>query len=363
MSPDITTPGVYIEEIPSGAHIISETPTDITAFVGESHRGSRTKAIEIHSLSDFERQYGRGSPLHTSVFLFFENGGKRAVIVRQRDSSLKAFFQALHALNEIDQLNLLCLPSNMPIEPDKIYKAANYCESRRSFLLLDTSPDWFSVTDTINGMKQIGITSRNAAAYFPRLRGRGSSSISACGAIAGVYARSDKNSGVWKSPAGIDAVLHSVNGLSMPVDNATIQQLTKASINCIKEDVNAGPVIWGARTLAGNDNEWRYIAVRRTALFIENSILNGTKWVVFEPNGEPLWQQLVQSVHVFMMSLFQRSAFQGSTPDDAFYIRCDTTTMTPHEIAAGKVNLILGFAPLKPAEFVILRFDLQSASP
>ncbi len=363
MPPETTIPGVYVQEVPSGIRSITGAPTDVVAFVGELTRGPRTKAVEVRSMSEFERQFGRGSLVHTSVFLFFENGGRRAVIVRQRDSSLKAFFQALNELNSVEDVNLLCLPSSMPLEPDKLFKAVSFCEKHRIFLLLDPDPKWSSQSDVTEGLKLMGVSTPNASIYFPRLLGQGSLGIPPCGAIAGVIARMDREHGVWRSPAGLATTLRGVRGLILPIDDTVTETLGPIGVNCLREDPTSGTIIWGARTLAGNDNEWRYIAVRRLSLFIEESIYRGTKWVVFEPNAEPLWLLLRQTVGIFMISLFNAGAFQGARMDDAFFVKCDATTMTQNDIQSGRVNIIIGFAPLKPAEFTVLRFSLQAVAP
>jgi hypothetical protein len=359
MPPNIQTPGVYIEEIPSGAHPIQAVPTGVAAFIGEVTRGPRTKAVAVDSLAAFEKAFGRGSILHTAVFLFFQNGGERAVVVRTRDDSLKAFFQALNALDEVEDVNLLCLPDVGAHDPDKLVKALETCAGRRAFLLVDPDPAWSGVSEVISGLPGLGISGPNAALYFPRLQGSGAG-IPPGGAVAGVIARTDREQGVWKAPAGLEADLRGVRRLAVPVGTTLIEQLNPLGVNCLREDLPAGPLVWGARTLAGNDSEWKYIPVRRTALFIEESIERGTKWVVFEPNDEPLWVQLRASVEDFLFDLFRQGAFQGAKPEEAFFVKCDRSTMTDADVIGGRVNLLVGFAPLKPAEFVLITLEFQA---
>jgi phage tail sheath protein FI len=317
--------------------------------------------MEVNSLAAFEKNYGRGSLMHTAVYLFFENGGKRAVIVRQRDPGLKAFYQALHALDSVEDVNLVCLPSQAPLELDLLHKAVDYCEGRRAFLLLDPDAGWSTPEQVAQGVATMGVASRNAALYFPTLKGRGGSGIPPAGAVAGVIARTDRTRGVWKAPAGVEAVLNGIRGLSQSVTEAFVEKLTGLFVNPLWETTAHGLVVWGARTLAGNDNEWRYIPVRRTALFIEESIYRSTSWVVFEPNAQPLWGRLGQSIENFLHELYKQGAFQGVRPDEAYFVRCDTTTMTQADISAGRVIVLVGFAPLKPAEFVILKITLLAA--
>jgi len=168
------------------------------------------------------------------------------------------------------------------------------------------------------------------------------------------------NRGVWKSPAGVDATLRGVQGLEFMLSDREHGAMKQLGVNCLRTFPNTGPVVWGARTLAGADrlgSEWKYLAVRRTALFIEESLHRGTQWVVFEPNDEPLWAQIRLHIDTFMQTLFRQGAFQGATPRDAYFVKCDHATTTQSDINAGFVNIIVGFAPLKPAEFVVIRLQ------
>jgi phage tail sheath protein FI len=162
---------------------------------------------------------------------------------------------------------------------------------------------------------------------------------------------------VWKAPAGLDAGLNGIQGLSVSLTDAENGQLNPLGINCLRTFPAAGSVVWGSRTLRGADqlaDEYKYVPVRRLALFIEESLYRGTKWVVFEPNDEPLWAQIRLNVGAFMQNLFRQGAFQGQTPREAYFVRCDKTTTTQNDINQGVVNILVGFAPLKPAEFVII---------
>jgi phage tail sheath protein FI len=181
-----------------------------------------------------------------------------------------------------------------------------------------------------------------------------------CGAVAGVMARTDSDRGVWKAPAGLEARLFGVPALSVPLNDADTGQLNPLGINCLRAMPAAGRVVWGARTLEGSDrlaSEWKYIPVRRTALFLEESLYRGTQWVVFEPNDEPLWAQIRLNIGAFMQSLFRQGAFQGKTPRDAYFVKCDSETTTQTDIDHGIVNILVGFAPLKPAEFVVIKIQ------
>jgi phage tail sheath protein FI len=175
-----------------------------------------------------------------------------------------------------------------------------------------------------------------------------------------VMARTDTQRGVWKAPAGLEATLNGVPELALPLTDGDIGRLNPLGVNCLRAVPSVGRVVWGARTLQGADrlaSEWKYIPVRRTALFIEESLFRGTQWVVFEPNDEPLWAQIRLNVGTFLNTLFRQGAFQGATPREAYFVKCDKETTTQADIDRGVVNIHVGFAPLKPAEFVVIRLQ------
>lgn len=175
-----------------------------------------------------------------------------------------------------------------------------------------------------------------------------------------MIARTDAERGVWKAPAGLDATLSGVTQLSLPLTDGEIGQLNPVAVNCLRLAPGAGHAVWGARTRNGSDriaSEWKYLPVRRTALFIEESLFRGIQWAVFEPNDEPLWAQLRLNIGAFLNNLFRQGAFQGKTAREAYFVKCDATTTTQTDINLGIVNILVGFAPLKPAEFVVLRLQ------
>jgi phage tail sheath protein FI len=185
-------------------------------------------------------------------------------------------------------------------------------------------------------------------------------SFGPCGAMAGVFARTDSQRGVWKAPAGIDAAINGITDLDLLMTDNENGQLNPLGLNCLRRFPFIGPVVWGTRTLRGNDlfaDEYKYIPIRRLALFIEESLFRGTKWVVFEPNDEPLWAQVRLNVGAFMQNLFRQGAFQGSSPREAYFVKCDKETTTQNDRDLGIVNIVVGFAPLKPAEFVVLQIQ------
>jgi hypothetical protein len=165
---------------------------------------------------------------------------------------------------------------------------------------------------------------------------------------------------VWKAPAGTDASLSGVQQLEYNVIDGENGVLNPLAINALRTFPVFGPICWGARTLYGADqlaDDYKYIPVRRLALYMEESLFRGTQWVVFEPNDTPLWAQIRLNVGSFMQDLFVQGAFQGSTPQQAYFVKCDSETTTQNDIDNGIVNIVVGFAPLKPAEFVIIQIQ------
>jgi phage tail sheath protein FI len=272
----------------------------------------------------------------------------------------------VHLLERVDLFNLLCVPG----ETDATTVAAlqKFCRDHRAFLIADAAGDaTFTSLSPPNGLQGLtGNDSINAAFYFPwvnapdpgqenRLR-----PFPPSGFVAGLYAKTDSQRGVWKAPAGTEASLSGASGVTHTLTDLENGTLNVKAINCIRTFAVFGTVLWGARTLRGNDevgSEWKYIPVRRTALFIEETLYRALKWVVFEPNDEPLWAQIRLNVGAFMHDLFRQGAFQGSTPREAYFVKCDKETTTQSDINRGIVNIVVGFAPLKPAEFVIVKIQ------
>ena len=276
----------------------------------------------------------------------------------------------IFALEDVDLFNILCIPEAADMtnagDMQAIYSQAEaYCEERRAMVIvdipatvatLDQMQTWLSENEMLRHP--------NAAVYFPRTlipdpanqnRPR---SLAACGTIAGLWARTDAQRGVWKAPAGTDARLRNVQSLAYLLTDMENGVLNQVGVNCLRTFPVYSSICWGARTLEGADliaSDWKYIPVRRTTLFIEESLYRGTKWAVFEPNDEPLWAQIRLNLGAFMQDLFRKGAFQGSSPRDAYFVKCDGETTTQNDINNGIVNVEVGFAPLKPAEFVIIK--------
>jgi hypothetical protein len=273
-----------------------------------------------------------------------------------------------NALDRVDLFTLMIIPQDGDIDENEYQQlfgpATTHCEKRRAFLLLDAPTSWTqgekmdADAAKVNSLRA-GIVKTHSAIFYPRVKYSDAGIIKPVGPsgmIAGLMARTDSQRGVWKAPAGIEADLRGVMDVEINLTDNENGVLNKLGVNCIRKFPN-GIVSWGARTLDGSDDfgsEWKYIPIRRLALFLEESLFRGTKWVVFEPNDEPLWAKIRMNINAFMMGLFRQGAFQGSTPDKAFFVKCDGETTTANDRNLGIVNIQVGFAPLKPAEFVII---------
>lgn len=277
----------------------------------------------------------------------------------------------LFALEDVDLFNVLCMPEVSAMTSANtraVYAAAEaYVGSRRAMLLVDI-PATVATVDQMQTwmLDNDSLRDPNAVVYFPRTRipdplnDNRLRSLGASGTIAGLYARTDTQRGVWKAPAGVDARLRNVASLDYSLTDQQNGALNPIGVNCLRTFPVYSNICWGARTLDGADvlaSDWKYVPVRRLTLFLEESLFRGTKWAVFEPNDEPLWSQIRLNVGAFMQDLFRKGAFQGSSPRDAYFVKCDGETTTQTDIDNGVVNINVGFAPLKPAEFVILRIQ------
>ncbi len=276
-----------------------------------------------------------------------------------------------NALDKVDLFNLMILPGDREVlEPmylQLIGPASIYCNQHRAFLLVDAPDSWTdgdlpnADASAVNSLRAL-VVKDHSAVFYPKVQYSDAGLkklIGPSGMIAGLMARTDSTRGVWKAPAGTEADLRGVLDLEVNLTDLENGVLNKLGVNCLRK-FPTGIVNWGARTLDGSDDigsEWKYIPIRRLALFLEESLFRGTKWVVFEPNDEPLWASIRLNLNAFMMSLFRQGAFQGSTPDKAFYVKCDGETTTQNDRNLGIVNIEVGFAPLKPAEFVIIKIQ------
>ncbi|MCU1682730.1 MAG: phage tail protein [Amycolatopsis sp.] len=275
----------------------------------------------------------------------------------------------INQLMKADIFNILCLPG-LAVDHAFIPTALKFCVDHRAMLIADPPEGWTSVQAAFDGVRAgTALTAEggaNSALYFPRITAADPKQngfvreFAPSGVIAGIWARTDVQRGVWKAPAGTDATLNGVSKLTLKMNDLENGRLNPQGLNCLRTLPVFGNVAWGARTGFGSDqraDQWKYVPVRRLALFLEESLYRGTQWVVFEPNDEPLWSSVRLNVGAFMNNLFRQGAFQGSTPQQAYKVTCDATNNPQNTIDQGIVNIQVGFAPLKPAEFVIIQIQ------
>ncbi|WP_353474565.1 phage tail sheath subtilisin-like domain-containing protein [Salipiger sp. H15] len=271
----------------------------------------------------------------------------------------------IFALEKVEIFNILVMPGVTDLAVQS--RAVSYAEARRAMVIVDIDPNRDTLVEAEEWITQASLSgplkSENAVAYFPRVRlpdplrqGR-LRSFPNSGMMAGLWARTDNDRGVWKAPAGIEAVLAGVQGLDYVMTDAENGVINPLGLNAIRSFPVFGTVAWGARTLRGSDqtaSDGKYVNVRRMNLFLQQSLYQGTQFAVFEPNDEPLWAEIRLAIGSFMNTLFRQGAFQGASPREAYFVKCDASTTTQADIDLGIVNILVGFAPLKPAEFVII---------
>lgn len=277
----------------------------------------------------------------------------------------------IHALVDADFFNLLCVPlaswSTADAGHVALWSAAiSFCREHRAVALLDPPQEWASAAAAVAGATSFALRDENAALYFPRVHvpdpliGGRLAPFPPCGVVGGAIARTDAQRGIWKAPAGVEVTLAGVPELALPLTDPQQGQLNTLGINCLRAFPVYGRVVWGARTLRGADvlaSEWKYLPVRRLALYLEESLRRGTQWAVFEGNDETLWSQLRLSVGAFMHQMFRQGAFQGASAAEAYFVKCDSETTIAADRDRGVVNVVVGFAPLRPAEFVIIKLQ------
>jgi len=364
-------PGVFVEEIDVGPTAIDGVSTSTAAFVDRFDGGPVNAPVEVHSFAEFARAFG--SHAHSraayAVEHFFLNGGRAAWVVRTE--APEQIRVAISSLDRVPLFNTLCLPwmarereAEQAWLPELVAATAEYCERRRAILLLDPPCDMADAHRLERWLRRVGALGRpNVAVYFPHLRVEapsGDHDIGASGAVAGIYARVDAALGVWQAPAGEDAALRGIAGLEAVVSDTDARALASLGVNVLRT-VDDRHVVGSALTLAA-DSEWKYLPVRRTALFLEESLYRGTSWAVFEPNDDPLWARIRTDVEQFLGELFRRGAFKGERPSDAYFVECKPTPAATDSL--GIVEIAVGFAPLRPAEFVVIKIQqLAGAYP
>ncbi|MDH3461505.1 MAG: phage tail sheath subtilisin-like domain-containing protein [Burkholderiaceae bacterium] len=405
MATSYLAPGVYVEEVPSGARPIEAVGTSTAAFVGVAPNGAArlNEAVALNNWSEFLRNYASANstntPLAQAVYGFFLNGGGRCYVVNvgpgQAIVGDAKGRKGLDVLEAIDEVAIVAAPGYTDAASHD--SVLSCCEKLRDrFAILD-APE----SDRVRSLVQLtqvaqvekkskprggdgdagagassdasdsaGLRARASdggygAFYFPSIRVRDvfnpNEIVDAApsGYIAGIYARSDSARGVPTAPA--NEVVRGALGVTYQVTQQEQETLNPNGVNCIRFFLNEGIRVWGARTLAASSSEWRYINVRRLFSMIEESIARATRWVVFEPNDVSLWKRIIRDVRAFLMLLWRQGALMGRTPDQAFFVKCDEETNPQEVIDAGQVVILIGVAPVKPAEFVIFRIGQGAA--
>jgi phage tail sheath protein FI len=362
-------------EPPDGGQIVERFQN--VSIKGEA--GPHRLDLVLETQSQLARLPGDLLPTTTPAAvtdIAFAGGADSAALTAADLTGDPELHTGIYALDDVDLFNLMCIPPD-PADADygdlePLYQAAAlYCLKRRAMLILDPPKAWSDharqgrfdqIQPTDLGIGGPELEARNCAVYFPRIRKLDPSTgqietFPPCGAIAGIYAATDNLRGVWKAPAGITAGIAGIAALELNLNDEQNGQLNPVGINCLRNFPVVGPVVWGARTLRGVDilaDDYKYVPVRRLALYLEESLYRGTKFAVFEPNDQVLWSKLRQTIDAFMTDLFRQGAFFGH------FVNCDQSTTTPADIERGVVNVVVGFAPVKPAEFIVLQIQQQA---
>lgn len=396
--PTYMTPGVYIEEVSTGARPIQAVGTSTAAFVGSTpNRKARSdSAVAINNWSQFLREFGGegagSTDLSNAVYGFFLNGGRRCYVVNIGDgSSLSGSGtqrRGVQLLEPIDEVAIVAAPGFT--DAASYESVISHCEAMEDRVaILDAPRD----VDRIERLIEVATVSKPktkkpeeggeppvektgglrprqsdrgfGAFYFPWITvvdplGDGQLiDVAPSGHVAGIWARTDAERGVHKAPA--NTPVRGALNLSYHVTRDEQGELNQNGVNCIRLFGREGIRVWGARTIADGSSEWRYINVRRLFNMVEESIAESTRWVVFEPNDRTLWKSIRRDVRAFLMQLWRDGALMGATPQQAFFVQCDEETNPPEVIDQGKVVIRIGIAPVKPAEFVIFQIGQTAA--
>ena len=334
---------------------ISLVPSEVAAFVGEASQGPVGTATTITSLAAFDVVYGTSAVglanphLRPSVAAFFTNGGSSLVVVRT-DGTEAGTLAAIDALGDVDEVSMVAAPGETSITVQQAL--IDHCEALRDRMaILDAAPG-LDASAVLTQRAALGTVDGFATLYAPWVWGtvNGTSTLlPPSGFVAGIWARTSPD----VSPV---AQVLGVTDVERDFTTAEVDQLVPSGINPLRFFSGQGVRVWGARTLA-TDPEWIYVAVRRQVHVLEESMYEGTTWVLDEPNDETTWNALRTQIDVFLDGLWRQGWFTGTTPDEAWFVRCDVTTMTASDIDQGRTIALVGVAPLRPAEFVILRVE------
>lgn len=389
--PTYLTPGIYIEEVATGAKPITPVGTSTAAFIGEAPDADAyiNEPVAINNPSQFVRKFiKQNSPstdLARAVLGFFANGGSRCYVLNVGKGNPIAgdarSREGIAALETVDEAKIIAAPGYA--DPLSYEAVITHCEKMGDrFAILDAPAE----VEDIDLLKKVGtlqsapvdkedkessgLRAREtvcAAYYFPWIHAPDPFNpqkivkTPPSGHVAGIYARTDARRGVHKAPA--NEPVRGALDLSYKVTREEQGELNRAGVNCIRFFPDAGIRVWGARTLAGESSEWRYINVRRLFNMIEEAIGAGTRWVVFEPNDARTWKTIERDVRAFLTIVWRDGALKGDTPEKAFFVKCDDETNPSEIIDAGRLVTEIGIAPVKPAEFIIFRIGQWIGGP
>ena len=384
--PKYFAPGIFVEETSSRSKSIEGVSTSVTAFVGCVRRGPLATAKvprELTSFAEFEKTFGgladlkfppKTNYLAHAAKAFFDEGGRRLVVARVRSpsatvtASIEHWQGALDALAALKNISIVAAPGSTELGPlaDSVQSRliAHAEVLRYRFAVLDVPAG--KIPSEAAGYR-LQFDSKSAAFYYPWVTVTNPVAtpnlpkmlnLPPSGFICGIYARSDSERGVFKAPA--NELVRGAVGLERQISAAEQEMLNPAGVNCLRYFAGRGNLVWGARTAAA-DLEWKYVNVRRYSIYLEQSMEQGTQWVAFEPNGEPLWENVRSAVSIFLCNEWRKGALLGQKPEEAFFVRCDRTTMTQDDLDNGRLICLIGIAMLKPAEFVIFRIGQWTA--
>jgi hypothetical protein len=387
------TPGIYIEEVSTGPKPLEAAGTSTAGFVGRApNPGARLhEPVAINNWSQFVKEFCQGkevksTPLSLAVYGFFENGGRRCFVVNIGDSpSLLGSGpkrEGLDVLREVDEVAIVAAPGYT--DPGSYNALLTHAEQMMDRVAVLDAPE----DATVERLCEVGTVSaapagkegeggagprrsrgerardsKYGAYYFPWVSmydpfdRKRLVNAPPSGHIAGIYARVDGTRGVHKPPA--NEVVNAAEGLATPLTREELGVLNQCGVNCIRFFPRDGIKVWGARTLS-SDPEWRYLNVRRLFCMVEETIGQGTRWVVFEPNDLSLRRAVIRDVSAFLRRLWRDGALVGRTEQEAFFVKCDDETNPPEVVDAGQLICVIGIAPVKPAEFIIFRIGQHS---
>jgi phage tail sheath protein FI len=376
-------PDVYISEEPAGARPIEAVGTSTAGFIGKAPKSDRAllkKAVAVNNWTEFLNKFApegsQSTPLALAVYGFFENGGSRCYVVDIADGAVD---DGLKALETVDEIAILAAPG---FTDAASYSAIlSHCELLHDRVAILDSPEVVEdINDLLNvavekpgaGDEKSGKRPRNSddgfgSFYYPWITVRDplnpTQRVNAApsGHIAGIWARSDAARGVHKAPA--NELVRGALSLTHALSRDEIGLLNDAGVNSLRFFSREGIRVWGGRTLAASSSEWRYLNVRRLFNMIEESIVNSTRWIVFEPNDYTLWKSIRRDISAFLTLLWRDGALMGRTPQEAFFVKCDEETNPPESIDRGYVVTIIGIAPVKPAEFIVFRIRQHQRGP